>query len=140
VRKVKSQGFTFFCPYLSKVYIFTKARTGTGAPGWTGGGENLLISERIKQLRYKGKTVQRYFWRTKQQQEVDYVEEQDGKVSGFEFKWSSKRRIRFPKTFSENYKAQVHGITRENFRDYKKMKLQNKFPPTSVYSLLPFLK
>ncbi len=49
--------------------------------------ENFLISERLKQNKYKETFTQMYFWRTKQQQEVDLVEVKDGNVSGFEFKW-----------------------------------------------------
>lgn len=80
--------------------------------------ENFLISERLKQLRYNRKITQPYFWRTKQQQEVDYVEEYEGAIFGYEFKWNSKRNISFPKTFKESYNAEVKGITRKNFRDF----------------------
>ena len=34
-----------------------------------------------------------YFWRTKQQQEIDFVEEQNGQIVGFEFKWNNKNKI-----------------------------------------------
>lgn len=80
--------------------------------------ENFLISERLKQLRYSKSHAKMYFWRTKQQQEIDYVEEEKNKITGFEFKWNLKRTIKFPKTFSEQYKAQTSGIARENFREF----------------------
>jgi predicted AAA+ superfamily ATPase len=80
--------------------------------------ENFLISERLKQLRYKKSHAELYFWRTKQQQEVDYVEEAGKNLGAFEFKWNPKRTIRFPKTFTKNYDAHVQGINRENFRDF----------------------
>lgn len=80
--------------------------------------ENFLISERMKQLHYKRKIAQTYFWRTRQQQEVDYVEEENGQIFGYEFKWNPRRKIRFPKTFQEAYNATVKGITRENFREF----------------------
>lgn len=80
--------------------------------------ENFLISERVKQLNYHKLPSYMYFWRTKQQQEVDYIEERDGKIYAFEFKWNPKKKIRFSKTFTENYDAKSKGINRENFRDF----------------------
>ena len=59
-----------------------------------------------------------YFWRTKQQQEVDYVEEGDGRIGGYEFKWNSHKAMRFPKTFKDQYEAEVKGIHRKNFREF----------------------
>jgi predicted AAA+ superfamily ATPase len=80
--------------------------------------ENFLISERRKQLFYQKQVASQYFWRTKQQQEVDYVETKDGKVFGFEFKWNANRSVSFPKTFTESYNSINMGITRENFREF----------------------
>jgi len=80
--------------------------------------ENFLVSERRKQLFYKKSAAMQYFWRTKQQQEIDYVESRDGKVYGYEFKWNPKRTILFPKTFTEAYDSINKGITRENFREF----------------------
>ena len=80
--------------------------------------ENFLISERIKQLNYKQSLAKPYFWRTTQQQEIDYVEEEGGLISGYEFKWSSTQKPKLPKTFVEKYKAQTHVVNRDNFRDF----------------------
>lgn len=80
--------------------------------------ENFLISERVKHLRYKKIPAQMYFWRTKQQQEIDYVEVNQGKLSAFEFKWRKGAKIRFPSTFAKAYKATMTGIDRENFRGF----------------------
>lgn len=80
--------------------------------------ENFLISERLKQLRYTKLNAGMYFWRTKQQQEIDYVEVSGKDISGYEFKWNPKRNIRFPKTFTKNYSNNVKGINRENFREF----------------------
>lgn len=55
--------------------------------------ENFLISERIKQIEYKQSLARTYFWRTKQQQEVDFVEENSGKITGYEFKWKKRRLL-----------------------------------------------
>jgi uncharacterized protein len=80
--------------------------------------ENFLISERVKQNGYKMTLAKSYFWRTSQQQEVDYVEELNQKVYGFEFKWNPKKKATLPKTFVEMYEAEESLITKENFRDF----------------------
>lgn len=80
--------------------------------------ENFLVSERRKQNYYKATFARMYFWRTKQQQEIDFVEEIADKVSGFEFKWSSGRSVSIPKTFTDAYNANTLVISRENFRDF----------------------
>lgn len=80
--------------------------------------ENFLISERMKQNIYKNSLAKMYFWRTKQQQEVDLVEVKDGKISGFEFKWINKRKSKLPKTFLETYKANGKVIDKNNFREF----------------------
>jgi len=80
--------------------------------------ENFLISERIKQIEYKQSLARIYFWRTKQQQEVDFVEEKSGKIFGYEFKWKKKRNAKLPKTFTETYNAESSVIDRDNFREF----------------------
>jgi uncharacterized protein len=52
--------------------------------------ENYLISERRKWQSYQGMVVNNYFWRTYDQQEIDWVEERDGKLFGYEIKFSNK--------------------------------------------------
>jgi len=90
-----------------------KLRTDTGAL-W----ENFLISERKKQNIYKETFARMYFWRTKQQQEVDFVEEKDGKIYGFEFKWKTKAKLKLPETFTKTYNAETKIIDRKNFREF----------------------
>jgi uncharacterized protein len=80
--------------------------------------ENFLMCERRKYLDYSNSTTNQYFWRTKQQQEIDYVEEVNGTVYGFEFKWNPKNSKRLPTTFSATYKSVDQCVTRENFRDF----------------------
>ena len=58
-----------------------------------------------------------YFWRTKQQQEIDFIEEDNGNIVGFEFKWSN-RKVKFPKKFLDTYNATSFGISRDNFREF----------------------
>jgi len=80
--------------------------------------ENFLITERLKRNNYHRVFTNRYFWRTKQQQEVDYVEEKDGVIHGFEFKWNPKAKVNIPENFTKTYDARVTIITNENFRDF----------------------
>jgi len=72
--------------------------------------KNFLLSERKKQNIYKDTFAKMCFWRTRQQQEVDLVEEKNGVITGFEFKWKSKRNVRLPKTFREAYNAETKTI------------------------------
>lgn len=83
--------------------------------------ENFLISERIKQIEYKQSLARTYFWRTQQQQEVDFVEDNGGQIFGFEFKWHKKKNQKLPKTFTETYKAVTKIIDIENFREFVKI-------------------
>ncbi len=83
--------------------------------------ENFLISERLKQNNYKRSLARSYFWRTRQQQEVDYVEEIGGEIHGYEFKWKPGKQVRLPKTFIERYDASEMVINRENFRKFVKI-------------------
>jgi len=80
--------------------------------------ENFLISERVKQIEYKQSLARIYFWRTKQQQEVDFVEEKSGKIFGYEFKWNKKKNSKLPKTFTETYNAESSVIDKDNFREF----------------------
>lgn len=79
--------------------------------------ENFLISERIKKIKYGDSLTNYYFWRTKQQQEIDYIEDSSGKISGFEFKWNPKAKTKFHKIFMETYDANIIVINNKNFRD-----------------------
>lgn len=62
-----------------------------------------------------------YFWRTKQQQEVDLVEEYNGMISGFEFTWNDKKKVRLPKTFVNEYNAKEIVIDKKKFREFIKI-------------------
>ncbi len=94
-----------------------KLRTDIGAL-W----ENFLISERVKQNAYKDTLTRIYFWRTKQKQEIDFVEEKDGKIFGFEFKWKAKSKMKLPETFIKTYDAETKVIDRNNFREFVTIK------------------
>lgn len=84
--------------------------------------ENFLIAERLKQNKYKNTNAKMFFWRTKQQQEVDLVEENNGNITGYEFKWNAKKKLRLPKTFVNEYNAKEIIIDRKNFRDFTTIK------------------
>jgi len=82
--------------------------------------ENFLIAERLKHNAYKSSLAKGYFWRTVQQQEIDYVEEEAGTVTGFEIKWNPKSKVKIPKTFTAAYNTDVNVINKENFREFLK--------------------
>lgn len=66
--------------------------------------ENFVIAERMKMLAYNDSFAQTYFWRTKQKQEIDYLEEEDGKIKAFEFKWNpNKAAAKCPDSFLKAY-------------------------------------
>jgi hypothetical protein len=65
--------------------------------------ENFMVMERQKFLTYSGRRIPLYFWRTYSQQEIDWVEERDGRLFGYECKWSSKKRQSAPREWTENY-------------------------------------
>ncbi|MHA7129855.1 ATP-binding protein [Algoriphagus namhaensis] len=81
--------------------------------------ENFLISERQKLLSYSGFHGKSYFWRTVRGQEIDYIEEIDGKIYPFEFKWSPSAKVKFPSTFVQNYDtASPKVIHKDNFWEW----------------------
>ena len=81
--------------------------------------ENYLVSERRKFNIYHGFYGSSYFWRTQQQQEVDYIEEIDGQISAFEFKWNPKKKPGFPLTFTKAYNpSKTEIIHRENYESF----------------------
>jgi predicted AAA+ superfamily ATPase len=80
--------------------------------------ENFLVAERLKQIEYKKSFANSYFWRTTQQQEIDYIEEKNQKLYAYEFKWNPNKKAKISKTFVNNYDADTLVINRENFRDF----------------------
>jgi len=81
--------------------------------------ENFFIAERMKYLNYRKIYAKRYFWRTRQQQEIDYIEEVDGQLTAFQIKWNPEAKFSIPVTFTRAYPgSEIHFIHRENFWDY----------------------
>lgn len=81
--------------------------------------ENWLISERMKVLHYTRLHANTFFWRTQDQQEIDYVEERDGQMWAYEFKWNPKVQATFSKTFTRAYPSHSLAVVhRENYYDF----------------------
>ena len=59
---------------------------------------------------YSGRWMNRWFWRTHAQQEIDYLEEYDGQLYAYEFKYKKHRNVRFPKSFLKAYPESKTGI------------------------------
>lgn len=81
--------------------------------------ENYLMSERIKFHAYKNHRVNYYFWRTYDQQELDLVEEEAGQLRGYEYKWSSKKKVKVPGGWKNGYPdATFHAVNTDNYLDF----------------------
>lgn len=81
--------------------------------------ENFVVAERLKKRSYSGIYGSYYFWRTYAGQEIDYLEERDGSLFGFEFKWSENSRVHSPKSWREAYpQASWQKVTPENYLDF----------------------
>jgi uncharacterized protein len=81
--------------------------------------ENFLVIERIKKQAYANIHANNYFWRTYDQKEIDWVEEREGKLFGFEFKWSTKKEAFAPKDWIASYNnATFEVITSDNYLDF----------------------
>ena len=82
--------------------------------------ENFFISERIKHNHYQQNYCNIYFWRTKSQLEIDYIEEQNGQMTAFEMKWNPKKsNTSIPETFLNAYDVkETVIITPDNYLDY----------------------
>ncbi len=80
--------------------------------------ENFIISERLKFLKNHNISKNTSFWRTRQQQEIDSLEDGAGKLEGYQFKWN-KNKINIPEKFLEAYpKSTVRIINKDNFFEF----------------------
>jgi len=81
--------------------------------------ENFLIAERVKFLHYHDIWTNSWFWRTVAKQEIDLIEESDGRLCAYEFKWNLNKRVRAPKTFLEAYpESDFEVIHRDNLESF----------------------
>lgn len=82
--------------------------------------ENFIMIERIKKRSYKHIHGYSYFWRTYQQKEIDLIEEREGKLFPYEFKWSTKNEVLPPKNWLSSYpqSEDFSVITPNNYLDF----------------------
>ncbi|MBT2563444.1 ATP-binding protein [Pedobacter sp. ISL-68] len=81
--------------------------------------ENYIISEYIKASNNKRKHAKYYFWRSFQQQEIDLIEEIDGKINAMEIKWNENKKVRFPSTFLDAYSTnETYVINKSNYTSF----------------------
>ena len=81
--------------------------------------ENFMVAERIKMNQYNQSVAQPYFWRSKQQQEIDYVELNKKQLTGYEFKWKASTKGNPTKAFVNLYpNAIVQIINNENYQNF----------------------
>lgn len=81
--------------------------------------ENWIISERLKYNNVRGERLTPWFWRTKQQSEIDYLEDKDGMLSAYEFKWNPKAKASLPPSFASSYpETTFQLITPDNYENF----------------------
>lgn len=116
----KSQKIYFYDVGIRNAVIrnFNELNLRTDAGGlW----ENFCITERIKFNQNHRRFVNTYFWRTYDQKEIDYIEEKDGHLTCFEFKYAEGATGKFPAEFSETYpNSSFKVITPGNFYELYK--------------------
>lgn len=80
--------------------------------------ENYLMVERLKKNNYEQNFKEIYFWRTYDQQEIDYIEEKSQEIEAFEFKWGNTK-AKIPVAFANAYpESKFSVITKENYLDF----------------------
>ncbi len=81
--------------------------------------ENYIISERIKKQAYTGMLVYNYFWRTYDQQEIDWIEDRGGKLYAYEFKWKKNKKSKTPTAWQEAYPdSEFNIINSDNYLEW----------------------
>lgn len=81
--------------------------------------ENFIVSERLKRLAYSNMWRNTWFWRTRNQKEIDYIEEGDGRLAAFEFKWNPKAKHKEPMQFMTAYpESSFAVITPDNMEGF----------------------
>jgi uncharacterized protein len=81
--------------------------------------ENYLASERIKKQHYQKISKQNYFWRTYDQQELDWLETEAETIDGYEFKWNESKKSKIPAAFAKAYpNASFTVINKQNYLDF----------------------
>ncbi len=88
--------------------------------------ENFMVLERIKRNAYKGYSPNIYFWRTYDQKEIDMIEERDGGLFGYEFKWG-KKISKPPRLWIETYNEASYAVY--NPDNYMNFIVEESNPP-----------
>jgi predicted AAA+ superfamily ATPase len=95
-------------------FSLTESRSDIGAL-W----ENYIISERQKKLEYDKIWRNSWFWRTTDQREIDYIEEGNGQIHSFEFKWNLSAKYKTPAKFLDTYPGSTFTvITPDNMEEF----------------------
>lgn len=81
--------------------------------------ENFIITERFKKLKYQDYYGNLYFWRHYAGQEIDLIEEVDGKLTAVEIKFSAKKKPTIPSKWKEGYPdAEYTSINPDNYINF----------------------
>jgi uncharacterized protein len=81
--------------------------------------ENFIISERIKMMSYKMELYTPYFWRTYDGQEIDLIEEYEGKIKGYEVTWSRRNKKKEPIAWKKSYpQAEWQVVSQANYLNF----------------------
>lgn len=77
--------------------------------------ENYLFIERTKKFANEERTVFSHFWRTQTKQEIDRIEDENGQLRAYEFKWTQEK-VKIPPQFAKNYpKAEFNLVNKRNY-------------------------
>jgi predicted AAA+ superfamily ATPase len=80
--------------------------------------ENFVISERIKRNHNRRRWANTYFWRTYDGAELDYIEEEGGRLAGLECKWAAEK-WRAPAAFVAAYPgSELALVNRYNYLEF----------------------
>ena len=81
--------------------------------------ENFLVMERLKKQEYEALYSNNFFWRTYEGAKVDWIEERDGTLFAYEFKWNTKKKVLAPKDWTKHYEhSKFQVITPDNYLDF----------------------
>jgi hypothetical protein len=81
--------------------------------------ENFMVIERLKTRSHNNIYARDYFWRTWEKQEIDLLEEYEGRLHALEFKWSAEKAAKPPSAFSRSYPdASYEVVSPDNFLEY----------------------
>ncbi|KAF0152859.1 MAG: AAA ATPase [Ignavibacteria bacterium] len=81
--------------------------------------ENFIMMERTKYISNNFIYTNSYFWRTYNGNEIDIIEERDGKLNTYELKYAENAKVKQPKEFFNEYsEAQFHFINSANYLNF----------------------